>query len=98
MSDTSIKSKDDIKVGRPSMYKVIFHNDNYTSAEFVASMLQKHFGKTKSQADAITTVIHKGNKGVAGTYTKDIAETKATQVKTEARTQGFPLKITVEQE
>lgn len=98
MSDVKIKSKDDIKVERPSMYKVIFHNDNYTTVEFVALILQKYFGKTKLQADVITTSIHKGNKGLAGVYTEDIAETKAAQVKMETKAYGFPLKVTVERE
>jgi len=98
MSDTSIKSKNVSKVDKPSMYKVIFHNDDYTPAILVTDLLKKYFGKTTDQANAITNAIHKGNKGIAGAYTKDIAETKAAGARAEARTKGSPLKISVEKE
>jgi arylsulfatase A-like enzyme len=66
------------RVERPRMYKCLFHNDDYTSMEFVTEVLMTVFRKTRVEAHRIMLSIHNGGRGVAGVYTKEIAETKAT--------------------
>lgn len=98
MSDTSILSKDETKVEKPSMYKVFFWNDDYTPWNFVAGVLVAFFNKTEEEAVAVTNEVHKKGKGLAGVYSKDIADTKVYQSKTAAKDFGFPLKVTAEKE
>lgn len=78
------------------MYAVVFHNDDYTTMEFVVHVLMKYFHKDETEATHVTLSVHKKGKGIAGVYTYDIAETKVTQVTSYAREQGHPLKITME--
>lgn len=80
----------------PKKYAVLLHNDDYTTMEFVIEVLERFFQKNKEQAFEIMLRIHKHGSGVAGLYTRDIAETKAHQVTELARSKGFPLLCTVE--
>lgn len=82
----------------PRRYKVIFHNDDYTTQEFVVYVLQRFFHKTETEAVHIMLSVHHKGAAVAGVYTKDVAETKAQQVMDEAREKGMPLLITTEPE
>lgn len=84
------------KVKRPRMYAVVLHNDDYTTQEFVIQILKAFFHKTDTDARTIMLTVHMKGQGVAGTYSKDIAESKVTQVTEFARSQGAPLKLTVE--
>lgn len=86
------------RVEKPRKYKVIFHNDDYTTMEFVILVLMRFFHKTETEATHVMlTVHHKGN-AVAGVYSRDVAETKVTQVTDFARENGMPLKLTTEPE
>ena len=80
------------------MWNVVFHNDDYTTMEFVVHMLMKHFGKSVGEATQVMLEVHHKGAGRAGRYTRDIAESKVDAVMTEARESGMPLKLTAEPE
>jgi ATP-dependent Clp protease adaptor protein ClpS len=82
----------------PRLYKVIFHNDDYTTQEFVVLVLQVFFHKSETEAMHIMLTVHKKGIGVAGVYTRDVAETKVQQVTDFAREHGMPLLLTTEPE
>ena len=86
------------KLEKIRRYKVLFHNDDYTTMEFVIDVLMKFFHKSETEATHIMLSVHHKGHGVAGVYTKDVAETKAQQVMDAARENGMPLLITTEPE
>ena len=83
---------------RPPMYKVLMHNDHYTTMDFVVRILQSTFHKSPEEAISIMLCVHKNGLGECGVYTSEIAETKVTTVHTLARKQGFPLRCSMEPE
>jgi ATP-dependent Clp protease adaptor protein ClpS len=83
---------------KPRMYKVLFHNDDYTTMEFVLEVLMSVFRRSRVEATRIMLTVHQGGKGIAGVYTREIAETKATTAMDRARAAGFPLLVTTEPE
>ncbi len=80
----------------PDMYKVVLHNDDYTTKEFVVEVLQTVFHKPAIEATKIMMDVHKRGKGVVGVYTWDIAQTKVAQVHQMAKEREYPLKCSVE--
>ena len=82
----------------PRRYRVIFHNDDYTTQEFVVYVLMRFFHKSESEAQHIMLTVHFKGAAVAGVYTRDVAETKAQQVMDLARERGMPLMLTTEPE
>jgi ATP-dependent Clp protease adaptor protein ClpS len=88
----------DRKVEKVRRYKVIFHNDDYTTQEFVVAVLIKFFHKSETEATHIMLSVHHRGQGIAGLYTKDVAESKVAQVHDYAREQGMPLRLTAEPE
>ena len=84
------------KIEEPPMYKVLIHNDDYTTKEFVVGILMAFFEKSVEEASRLMWHIHKNGIGVCGVYTFEVAETKAHQVTLVARENGFPLKLTME--
>jgi ATP-dependent Clp protease adaptor protein ClpS len=84
------------KVGKPPMYKVIFHNDDYTTMEFVVWVLREVFALNSEQAEALMMTVHRSGRGVVGVYTRDIAETRAARVTELAELNGMPLLCTIE--
>jgi ATP-dependent Clp protease adaptor protein ClpS len=84
------------KTQRPKRWKVIFHNDDYTTREFVVDVLMRFFEKDESEATFIMLSVHHKGHGVAGLYPKDVAETKVDKVSKHARSHGMPLKVTAE--
>ncbi|AKT38577.1 ATP-dependent Clp protease adaptor ClpS [Chondromyces crocatus] len=84
------------KVERAKRYQVVFHNDDYTTKWFVVEVLTTFFHMSETHATAFMLIVHQNGRGVAGVYTKDIAETKAVQVLEYARECGMPLRLTVE--
>jgi ATP-dependent Clp protease adaptor protein ClpS len=81
---------------RARRYQVVFHNDDYTTMEFVVAMLMKHFHKPPAEAMHVMLLVHHKGAGVAGVYTRDVAETKVAEVTAEAREAGMPLLLTAE--
>jgi len=104
MSDYNSATKEDVdseiddKIHEPSMYKVLLHNDDYTTMEFVVDVLVSVFRKSPENAEIIMLNVHKQGIGLCGIYTYDVAETKVQIVKTLAREKGFPLKCTMEKD
>jgi ATP-dependent Clp protease adaptor protein ClpS len=86
------------KVELPKKYKVLLHNDDYTTMEFVIMVLEKIFHKSLAEAQQIMLNIHNTGLGVCGIYTFEVAETKQLQVKRSAKENGHPLKCTIEAE
>ena len=86
------------KIARPRPHKVLLHNDDYTTMEFVVWVLMSVFHHDEATATGIMLHVHKNGIGVAGVYTRDVAETRAAKVETLARTQEFPLRCTLEEE
>ncbi|MEO7097195.1 MAG: ATP-dependent Clp protease adaptor ClpS [Polyangiales bacterium] len=84
------------KTQRPKRWKVIFHNDDYTTREFVIEVLMRFFEKDESEATFIMLSVHHKGHGVAGLYPKDVAETKVDKASKHARQAGMPLKVTAE--
>jgi ATP-dependent Clp protease adaptor protein ClpS len=82
----------------PRRYQVVLHNDDYTTMEFVVVVLQKFFYKTETEATQIMLQVHHKGYGIVGTYTRDVAETKAAQVMDFAKESGHPLRCTAEPE
>ena len=90
------KTKERTETTRPKMYKVLLHNDDYTTMEYVVSVLMRYFGKDETTANEIMLRVHQGGVGIAGVYTYEIAETKILMVTEDARRHEFPLKCTLE--
>jgi ATP-dependent Clp protease adaptor protein ClpS len=86
------------KVEKVRRYLVVLHNDDYTTMEFVVMVLMKFFHKSETEATHIMLSVHHKGQGVAGIYTKDIAETKVAQVQSYAKEHQMPLLLTVEPE
>jgi ATP-dependent Clp protease adaptor protein ClpS len=83
---------------RPPLFKVLLHNDHYTSMDFVVEVLRDIFNKGMVEAVQIMLSVHKSGVGIAGVFTAEIAETKIDQVHKRAEDQGFPLKCSMEPE
>ena len=86
------------KLAKPRLYKVLLHNDDYTTMEFVVALLIHVFHHTEGDAQGIMLHIHTHGLGVAGVYTYEVAETKVTQVIDFARRHQHPLQCTMEKE
>lgn len=86
------------KLQKPRRWKVLLHNDDFTTMEFVVSILMSIFHKTQTDAVAIMLNVHKKGVGVAGIYTREIAESKVNEVTALARQAEFPLLCTAEPE
>ena len=86
------------KVEKVRRYKVVLHNDDYTTMEFVVLVLMKFFHKSETEATHIMLSVHHKGFGVAGLYTKDVAETKVAEVQEFAKSYGMPLRLTAEPE
>jgi ATP-dependent Clp protease adaptor protein ClpS len=85
------------KLKKPPLYKVLLHNDDYTTKEFVVQVLQYVFHKEHTEAVQIMLHVHKKGIGVAGVYTYEVAETKVALVENLARQHEYPLKCTMEE-
>ena len=95
---TGVVIKTRPKVKKPSMYKVLMLNDDYTPMEFVVHVLQRFFNKTTEQATQIMLHVHQKGVGVCGVFTFEVAETKVTQTMDLARKNQHPLQCTLEKE
>lgn len=86
------------KTRKPSLYKVLLLNDDFTPMEFVVHVLERFFSKTKDEATEIMLHVHRRGVGLCGVYTYEVAETKVTQVMDYARANEQPLQCTMEKE
>jgi ATP-dependent Clp protease adaptor protein ClpS len=86
------------QVQPPVMWRVILHNDDYTTQEFVVWILETVFHKVPAEAFTIMMRVHQSGLGIAGIYTRDIAETKVAATKRLAEQHEFPLLVTMEPE
>lgn len=96
--DEGVVTESKKKVEKPKMYKVLLHNDDFTSMEFVVLILQTVFNKTPDVAYTIMMAVHQQGLGVAGVYTYEVAEAKVRKVTQMAQAQEFPLLVTLEEE
>jgi ATP-dependent Clp protease adaptor protein ClpS len=86
------------KTKKPSLYKVLLLNDDYTPMEFVVHILEQIFGKSREEAVRIMLHVHRHGVGICGVFTFEVAETKVTQVIEFARRHEHPLQCTMEKE
>ena len=86
------------KLQPPVMWRVLLHNDDYTTQEFVVWVLETVFQRPPSEAFIIMMKVHRSGLGIAGIYTRDVAETKVAATKRLAEQQEFPLLVTMEPE
>jgi len=109
MSDDRRKNDDDdgitgvvietkARTKKPSLYKVLMLNDDYTPMEFVVHVLERYFSKQREEATRIMLHVHRRGVGLCGVFTYEIAETKVTQVVDYARKHQHPLQCTLERE
>jgi ATP-dependent Clp protease adaptor protein ClpS len=97
-TSTNVVVKSRTKTKKPSMYKVLMLNDDYTPMEFVVHVLESFFGKDREEATQIMLHVHHRGVGVCGVYSYEVAETKVTQVIDYARKHQHPLQCTLEKE
>ena len=93
--ETSIEEK--IETREPALYKVLLHNDHYTTMDFVVMILESVFHKSQAEATKIMLNVHQKGVGVCGIYPRDVAETKVITVLELARKYEFPLQCTMEE-
>jgi ATP-dependent Clp protease adaptor protein ClpS len=93
-----VETEERQKTAVPKRYKVIFHNDDYTTMEYVVEVLRRFFHKNEAEALHIMLTVHKKGRAIAGVYPRDVAETKVAEVMRDARENGHPLLVTAEPE
>jgi ATP-dependent Clp protease adaptor protein ClpS len=86
------------KAVQPPLYRVVLHNDDYTTMEFVVEILETIFHKSPAEAHRVMMQVHNEGAGLCGVYPYDIAETKVSLVHDRAKAQGFPLRASMEEE
>ena len=96
--NVGVVTKKEPKTKKPSLYKVLMLNDDYTPMEFVIEVLEKYFNKRREEATQIMLHVHQKGIGMCGIYTYEIAETKAVQVTNYARKYEHPLQLQLEKE
>lgn len=98
MTEIEEQVKQDIEIKEPKPWRVIFHNDDKTTQEFVVFLLNKVFDKTIEQATALMLEVHTEGSAIAGIYTHEIAENKMNICINTARQQRQPLEVSIEEE
>ncbi len=97
-TETDVVPDQQQKTKKPRRFKVLFHNDDYTTMEFVVHVLETLYDKSPAEAAQIMLRVHKKGTGIAGVYTRQIAETKVEKTIGYARKEGHPLMVTMEPE
>ena len=95
-SEGSVATESERKVQRPRLYKVLLHNDDYTTMEFVVMVLMSVFHHPEPQAARIMLQVHQKGVGVAGVYSYEVAEARIDKVARLAREHEFPLRCSME--
>lgn len=93
-----VKDRAKVRTKEPPMFRVLLHNDDFTTKAFVVEILVAVFHKSAGEATGLMWRVHRHGRGVAGIYAREIAETKAVTATRLARESGFPLKVTLEPE
>ncbi len=96
--DPTTQTLERSELERPRLFRVLLLNDDYTPMDFVTMVLRRYFRQDQAQAQAVMLSVHQKGQGVAGVYTREVAETKAAQVVAHARQEEYPLELTVEPE
>lgn len=96
--NTGLVTKTKPKTKKPSLYRVLLLNDDYTPMEFVVYVLQRYFNKSQEDATRIMLHVHQTGVGLCGVFTYEVAETKVAQVIDESRRHQHPLQCTMEKE
>jgi ATP-dependent Clp protease adaptor protein ClpS len=96
--DGAVQTESKQKLQKPPLYKVLLHNDDYTTMEFVIFVLMSVFHKSETDAFRIMMAVHEQGLGVAGVFTYEIAEAKIEKVHSLARASEYPLLCTMEEE
>ncbi len=94
----SVKERTRNKLMEPKQYKVIMHNDDFTTMEFVVEILIDVFHKSQADAEKIMLFVHEKGQAVVGKYPYDIANTKILESSRRAKKQGFPFRLTMEED
>jgi ATP-dependent Clp protease adaptor protein ClpS len=92
------ESRNEERVQHPRLWRVLLHNDDYTTQDFVVMVLETVFHKARGEAFTIMMAVHRSGIGVAGIFTRDVAETKIRTTRQMAEEQEFPLLVTMEPE
>jgi ATP-dependent Clp protease adaptor protein ClpS len=95
-SDLCAYERDEPQTKRPSMWNIVFYNDDYTPMDFVVFVVTKVFHRSTEDALALTFAVHTQGKGIAGTYTFEVAEQKQCEVLLMAKIEEHPLRVEVE--
>jgi ATP-dependent Clp protease adaptor protein ClpS len=95
---TLTETRTEQQLERPRMWRVLLHNDDYTTQDFVVFVLESIFHKPRGEAFSIMMSVHRSGMGIAGVYTRDVAETKMKTTKQLAEEHEFPLLVTMEPE
>ena len=96
--DFDVATESETRLEKPKLYKVVLHNDDYTTMEFVVFILRTVFHKSESEAYVIMMKVHEAGIGIAGVFTYEVANMKAEKAMNLSRAQEFPLLCTVEEE
>ncbi|HEY5611161.1 MAG TPA: ATP-dependent Clp protease adapter ClpS [Thermoanaerobaculia bacterium] len=95
--DEAVLTETEVRVEKPPLYRVLLHNDDFTTMEFVVFILQTVFNRPPSEAFQLMMHVHMRGVGVAGIYTHEVAEVKVTQVMSLAGAHEYPLQCTMEE-
>ena len=95
---TRTRTKTERALKKPPLYKVLLHNDDYTTREFVVEVLKSVFHRPEPEAIRIMLLVHNSGVGVAGVYTYEVAEMKVRTVEALAKQREFPLMLSIEPE
>ena len=98
LGETGVATRTRPRTKKPSNYKVLMLNDDYTPMEFVVHVLERFFSKSREEATQIMLHVHRRGVGICGVFTYEVAETKVTQVTEFARRNQHPLRCTLEKE
>jgi len=96
--DSEVLTRTRSRTTKPRLYKVLLHNDDFTTTHFVVMILETVFHKSQPEAEAIMLAVHRQGIGLAGVYSREVAESKAAKVHALAEANGFPLRCSVEPE
>jgi len=96
--DVALENETRTKIDKPRLWRVLLHNDNYTTMDFVVTVLVSVFHKSQWDATRIMLDVHRKGVGKVGVYTREVAETKVARVQEMARQAEFPLMCTMEPE